>query len=100
MIDTGSAVLGFSMNDDLDDIKKATQNKICLLGNLNAVDMINWDAKKIQNEVKNIIRKAGEGGGLILSDSHGEIPWQVPEEVLLEIAESVAQFGSYPLARV
>ncbi|MBC3805679.1 methylcobamide--CoM methyltransferase MtbA [Acetobacterium fimetarium] len=100
IIDTGSAVLGFSAEDDLIAIKKAAQNKICLLGNLNGVDMVNWSSNKVNAEVKNIIAKAGSGGGLILSDNHGEIPWQVPESVLLEISEAVSQHGTYPLKQV
>ncbi len=100
IIDTRSAVLGFSADDDLVEIKKAAQNKICLLGNLNGVDMVNWSLKQVNDEVKNVISKAGFGGGLILSDNHGEIPWQVPESVLLELSEAVIQFGTYPLMRV
>ena len=97
---TGSAVLGFSAQDNLSEIKKAAQNKICLLGNLNAVEMVHWNSQRIQAEVKNIITKAGIGGGLILSDNHGEIPCQVPEDVLLEISETVNIFGKYPIAQV
>ncbi len=97
IVNTGSAVIGFSAQDDLDEIKKAAQNKICLLGNLNAIEMINWNTKKVEEEIKHIIAKAGIGGGLILSDNHGEIPWQVPEDVLLGISEAVHRFGSYPL---
>ena len=100
IIDTGSAVLGFSSADDLIEIKKAARNKICLLGNLNGIDMVNWSSEKVSDEVKNILYKAGPGGGLILSDNHGEIPWQVPERVLMELAEAVRQFGTYPLKQV
>ncbi len=100
IVSTGTAVLGFSSNDDLTEIKKTAQNKICLLGNLNAVEMVHWSSEKIQSEVKNIITKAGIGGGLILSDNHGEIPWQVPEDVLLEISEAVNAFGTYPIKQV
>lgn len=99
IVNTGTAVLGFSSNDDLTEIKKAAQNKICLLGNLNAVEMVHWSSEKIQSEVKNIIDRAGAGGGLILSDNHGEIPWQVKEETLLEISEAVNCFGTYPLKK-
>lgn len=99
IIGTGTAVLGFSASDDLVKIKKAAQNKICLLGNLNAVEMVNWGSEKIQEEVKNIISKAGIGGGLILSDNHGEIPLQVSEDILLEISEAVSRFGTYPLKK-
>jgi uroporphyrinogen decarboxylase len=97
IIDTGSVVLGFSTDDELVAIKNAARNKICLLGNLNGIDMVNWSAQKAHDEVKNIIDKAGPGGGLIISDNHGEIPWQVPENVLFELAEAVSRFGTYPL---
>lgn len=99
IIDTGTAIIGFSASDDLDKIKKEAKDKISLLGNLNAVEMVNWNAQKVEEKVKNIIDRAGNGGGLILSDNHGEIPWQVPENVLLEIAEAVDKFGTYPLYR-
>jgi uroporphyrinogen decarboxylase len=33
----------------------------------------------------------------VLSDNHGEIPWQVPEEILLVIADAVHTWGRYPL---
>lgn len=97
IISTGSVGIGFSTNDDLTEIKKAAKDKICLLGNLNGVEMVNWSAKTIEDTIKNVIAKAGQGGGLILSDNHGEIPWQVPEDVLLEISETVQRFGQYPL---
>jgi uroporphyrinogen decarboxylase len=100
IIGTGSAVLGFSAADDLVEIKKATQNKICLLGNLNGIDMVNWDSHMVNEEIKNLIAKAGKGGGLIISDNHGEIPWQVPESVLMEISEAVSRYGTYPLKQV
>ena len=97
IVSTGTAGIGFSANDDLEEIKKATQNKICLIGNLNAIEMVNWTSQKVEDEIKNVIAKAGIGGGLILSDNHGEIPWQVPEDILFEISETVQRFGTYPL---
>ena len=39
-----------------------------------------------------------QGGGFILADNHGEIPWQVPDGVLTAIAQAVARWGRYPLA--
>ena len=100
IVETGSAVLGISAADDLVAIKQAAGKRICLLGNLNGVEMANWDSRKINEEVNSIITKAGSGGGLILSDNHGEIPWQVPEDVLLEISEAVRWHGTYPLKQV
>lgn len=100
IVSTGTAIVGFSSEDDLTKIKNAATNKICLLGNLNGLEMIHWDLDKVEREVQNIIAKAGKGGGLILSDNHGEIPWQMPEAVLLKIAETVRKFGTYPIKDV
>lgn len=99
LIATGTVVLGFSESDDLAVIKEATRNKICLLGNLNGIDMVNWDSKKTNDTIQNLISKAGDGGGLIISDNHGEIPWQVSEDTLIELSEAVRKFGTYPLLR-
>jgi hypothetical protein len=43
--------------------------------------------------------KAAPGGGFILSDNHGEIPYQVPEEILIAIGAAVRRWGNYPLLR-
>ncbi len=94
---TGSVILGISSRDPLELIKKSSRGKICLLGNLNAIDMVNWGPEQAEQEVKKIIAAAGPGGGLILSDNHGEIPWQVPEEVLLGISDAIQRWGQYPL---
>ncbi|HNW47950.1 MAG TPA: methylcobamide--CoM methyltransferase MtbA, partial [Thermotogota bacterium] len=47
--------------------------------------------------VKTVIDQFGKGGGFILSDGHGEIPWQVPEEILIAVSEAVQLYGNYPL---
>lgn len=100
IIGTGSAVLGFSAADDLAEIKKAARNKICLLGNLNGIDMVNWDSHTAAEKVKDLMAKAGKGGGLIISDNHGEIPWQVPQSVLMELSEAVSRYGTYQAKQV
>ena len=94
----GAKVLGFSCVDDVAEIKQAAHEKICLLGNLNGIAMTHWSCAQAEQEVKSLLRQAAPGGGLILSDSHGEIPWPVKEEVLLCIAEAVERWGTYPLA--
>ena len=98
IISAGSAVVGFSKDDDLKQIKEAAQNKISLLGNLNGIDMVNWSVEEAEKNVKEIIRVAGKNGGLIIADNHGEIPCQVSEEVLLAISEAVQKWGNYPLS--
>jgi len=94
---SGSLIVGFSGNDDLVKIKAAAKDRICLLGNLNGIEMVHWSSEQVEDEVKNLIAKAGIGGGLIISDNHGEIPWQVPEQTLMAISDAVHTFGQYPL---
>ena len=97
IVATGSIAIGFSEKDDIKAIKKLASGKISLIGNLNGIDMVNWDKEKTRKEVKKLIRQAAVGGGFILSDNHGEIPWQVPEDVILEISETVKEYGTYPI---
>jgi len=59
--------------------------------------MRRWSPDRAEAEVKAAIAAAGRGGGFILSDNHGEIPWQVPENVLIAISEATRRWGRYPL---
>ena len=95
---TGTAVLGCSVLEDLAELKEVCRGKLSLLGNLNAIDMRHWTPEIAEQKVKEAIRKAGPGGGYILGENHGEIPWQVPEEVLLAISEAVHKWGVYPIS--
>jgi uroporphyrinogen decarboxylase len=94
---TGTAVIGTSVEEDLAAVKAACQGKLTVLGNLNGIEMRRWTPEQAEEAVKQAIAKAGPGGGYILSDNHGEIPWQVSEEVLLSISEAVHKWGRYPL---
>lgn len=95
--DTGTAVVGVSALEDLAELKRSGGRRVSLLGNLNGIEMRRWTPEQAEHEVKRAIAKAGRGGGFILADNHGEIPWQVPHEVLLAIADAVEHWGRYPL---
>ncbi|HKJ97377.1 MAG TPA: uroporphyrinogen decarboxylase family protein [Desulfotignum sp.] len=94
---TGTAAVGVSCHEDLALIKTACRGKISVIGNLNGIEMCRWSAKDAETRVKEAIAKAGAGGGFILSDNHGEIPFQVPDDVLTAISEAVHEWGRYPL---
>lgn len=98
IIDTGTAIVGVSALEDMAELKGLANKRASLLGNLNGVEMRRWTPEQAEAEVKKVIAKAGRGGGLLLGDNHGEIPWQVPDEVLLAISEAVERWGRYPLA--
>ena len=94
---TGTVIVGVSALEDLNAIKDACRNKLTILGNLNGIEMCRWTPKQAEAIVKDVITKAGPGGGFILSDNHGEIPYQVPENVLCAISDAVNKWGKYPL---
>ena len=97
---TGTAIVGVSAQENLKELKAATRNKLCLLGNLNGIEMRRWTPEQAEAEVKKAISGAGLGGGFILSDNHGEIPWQVPDDILMAISAAVHKWGNYPLTWV
>lgn len=94
---TGTLAVGVSAMEDLAEVKAACRGRLALVGNLNAVEMRQWQPLQAETKVKEAIAKAGPGGGFLLSDNHGEIPWQVPDEVLLAIGDAVEKWGHYPL---
>jgi uroporphyrinogen decarboxylase len=94
---TGTAVAGVSGEEDLATLKRAAEGKLTLLGNLNGITMRNWTAEQAEAAVKAAIAAAAPGGGFILSDNHGEIPYQVPDEVLHAIAAATREWGRYPI---
>ncbi len=95
---TGAALVGVGFEENLSELKAKASGKISLLGNLNGIEMRKWNERKTEEMVKNAIAAAGKGGGYILSDSHGEIPWQVSDETLFAIRKSVDKWGNYPLS--
>lgn len=95
--DTGTAVVGVSTMEDMAELKALANKRVSLIGNLNGIEMRRWTPEAAELAVKCAIAKAGRGGGFILSDNHGEIPWQVSEEVLLAIRDAVERWGQYPL---
>lgn len=97
IIDTGTAIVGVSALEDLAELKAAVRGRISLLGNLNGIEMRRWTPQQAEWEVRRAIAKAGAGGGFLLGDNHGEIPWAVPDEVLLAIRDAVERWGRYPL---
>ena len=92
---TGTAVVGISSMEDLSKLKNAYKNKLTLLGNLNGIEMRRWTPEEATENVRKAIEIAAPGGGFILSDNHGEIPFQVTDEVLFAISEAVHEYGVY-----
>lgn len=94
---TGTAAVGVSSYEDLTEIKDSCRGRLTVLGNLNGIEMSRWDEGDAAKAVHEAVSKAGPGGGFILSDNHGEIPFHVPDKVLLAVSEAIREFGRYPI---
>lgn len=97
LVETKTGLVAASALEDLAEVKTAANGRLTVFGNLNGIEMRRWTPEDAEAAVKTAIRKAGWGGGFILSDNHGEIPWQVPETVLDAISKAVHTWGRYPL---
>ncbi len=97
LIRTGAAVVGVSCIESLAELKRVSRGRIGLLGNLNGIEMRRWSAAETESRVRAAIAEGAPGGGFILADNHGEIPWAVPDETLMAIADAVRRWGRYPL---
>ena len=94
---TGTAALGVSTLEDLSALKRSCRGALSLIGNLNGIAMRDWSAETARDNVRSALQKGAPGGGFILSDNHGEIPFQVPDEVLCAISRAVHDLGRYPI---
>lgn len=97
LVETGTAIVGVGAEEDLAELKAAARGKLTLLGNLNGLRMRRWTTQEAEQQVKASISAGAAGGGFILADNHGEIPWQVSEDTLDAIAEATRRWGRYPL---
>ena len=95
--DTGTAIVGVSALEDLAELKAVAHGRVTLLGNLNGIEMRRWTPAQAEFAVKQAIAKAGRGGGFLLGENHGEVPYLVPDEVLLAISAAAERWGRYPL---
>lgn len=91
LIETKTTIVGVGPSDDIALLKEKAGDRLTFLGNLNGIDMVNWNNEDAEKYVKKLIASVGDNGGFIISDSHGEIPWQVTEEVLLAISKTVGE---------
>jgi uroporphyrinogen decarboxylase len=97
VLSTGAVALGVAADEDLVTLERATRGRAALVGNLNGVEMARWTPAEARVTVTRALEGAARGGGFILSDNHGEIPFQVPDDVLFAIVDTVRTVGRYPL---
>jgi uroporphyrinogen decarboxylase len=86
-----------SADEDLAVPKDACRGKISLIGNLNGIAMRTWTTDDTVRNVRSALQAGAAGGGFILSDHHGEIPFQVQDDILMSISDTVHTYGRYPI---
>ncbi|MEI6725635.1 MAG: uroporphyrinogen decarboxylase family protein [Actinomycetes bacterium] len=94
---TGAVAVQVGSDEDLAAVKAAARGRLAILGNLNGIQMRRWSPEVAETEVKRALAAAAPGGGFVLSDGHGEIPFQVPDETLHAIADAARRWGRYPI---
>jgi uroporphyrinogen decarboxylase len=94
----GAVAIAFGESEDLRTIKEKCAGKVAVIGNLNGIGMRHWTREQAFSIVKKAIQDAAPGGGFILSDNHGEIPREVPDEVLFAVRDAVREYGRYPIS--
>lgn len=94
---TGAAGLGVSAQEDLAALKRQAAGRVALLGNLNGVTMARWTHEEAAEQVRDSVLAGAPGGGFVLADNHGEIPYQVEDDVLDAIVAAAKRWGTYPI---
>jgi uroporphyrinogen decarboxylase len=93
----GTPGLGTGDLEDAAKVKAACKGRLTMLGNLNGIEMCRWTADRAEKVVKELLAAAAPGGGFILCDGHGELPWQVSDDIILAVSEAIHTWGRYPL---
>lgn len=97
VVSTGTGAVAVGEGEDINQLKEKSRGRFSLIGNLNGIKMCNWTPQEARSTVTDLLSKAAPGGGFMLADGHGEIPWQVPNEVLHAISLAARQCGTYPI---
>ena len=83
---------------DIGEAKAKFGDKVCLLGNVScAFVLVSGSVEEVRQEVKEVIRKAGKGGGLICMSSNS-IHSAVKPENYAEMVKAIHDYGKYPIS--
>lgn len=83
---------------DIGEAKSRFGDKICLCGNVScAFSLVSGTEEEVRQETREVIRKAGKGGGLICMSSNS-IHSGVNPQNYLAMVRAIREFGQYPLA--
>ena len=95
IITSGVVAVGTSSKEDHVKIKEKCKDKITIIGNLNGIEMVHWTKDDIQEKIQYLVDTCTENGGFILSDNHGEFPYQVSFDTIKEISDQLKRIGKF-----
>jgi len=82
---------------DIGEVKKKYGDRLCLIGNVDCAATLSFGTvEDVRQETKEVIRKAGVGGGLIVASSN-TIHSAVKPENYVEMVRTIREYGQYPL---
>lgn len=82
---------------DIGEAKAKFGNRVCLMGNVScAYTLCDGTIDEVRQETKEVIRKAGKGGGLICTSSNG-IHSGVNPDNYVAFVKAIREYGKYPL---
>jgi len=82
---------------DIGEAKQKYGDRLCLMGNVNCATTLSFaTVEEVGQETKDVMRKAGVGGGLIVASSNS-IHSAVKPENYLEMVRVIREYGQYPL---
>lgn len=83
---------------DIGVVKEKYGDRVCLIGSIDCGPLMNWGTKEqVRQAVKENIKKAGKGGGLIAASSHS-IQSKTKPENYVEMVKAIRDYGEYPLS--
>ena len=83
---------------DIGEAKTKFGNRVCLMGNVNcATTLCSGTVEEVCQETREVIRKAGRGGGLICMSSNS-IHSGVKPENYVAMVKAIREYRQYPLS--
>lgn len=79
---------------DIADAKKRIGNKVCLMGGVNTLTLLQGTPEQVLDEARKCIEKGAAGGGYMLG-SGDDIPQAAPRENVAALVEAAKKFGKY-----
>ncbi len=92
---TGVKAVTLGYKDDISQIKEKAGTDLTLVGNLNGIEMCRWSEKELEQKVKQVLEAGQSGGGFIFSESTGDLPYQVGDDLIFALMNAVDQWGRF-----